>query len=82
MPLPIQPNRSPKTLFNLDREEFTFSYDGGKEVYTLPPFGYDTFPTYIADRMASSLADKIISKSGVKKNYELDKKELLAKIYV
>lgn len=78
----MQPNHSPKTLFNPDMETFIFSYDGGKEIYTLYPMSHETFPTYIADKIAPQLADRIIGKTGVKQNYELDKQELLKRIYV
>ena len=78
--LQTQPNKTPQTLFNPDREAFIFSYDGGKEVYTLYPMSYEEFPKYIADKMASALADKIISKAGLK--HTTDKEELLKRIYV
>ena len=54
----------------------------GKEVYTLHAMSYDSFPKYIADKIAPLLADKIIGKMGVKENYELDKAKLLDKIYM
>jgi hypothetical protein len=78
--LQTQPNLSPTPLFNPSLEEFVFTYD--KEIYTLPAYGIETYPKYLADRMASTLADTIISKQGVRKNYELDKEELLQQIYV
>lgn len=78
--LPTSPNLTPKSLFNPSLESFTFIYD--KKEYILPAFGIDTFPTYIADRLARSLADHIISKRGVIKNHSLDKEELLQEIYI
>jgi hypothetical protein len=80
--LPIKPDLTPQTLYNPDRETFTFTYDGGKEVYTLYPMSYDEFPAYIARKIANALADKIIGKDGVKNNYTQDKEELLKRIII
>lgn len=76
-----QPDKTPITLFNPDREPFIFSYNGGREVYTLYAMSYDEFPKYIALKMASKLAEKMIGKLGVKENFELDKKKLLERIF-
>lgn len=78
--LPTQPNLSPTNLFNPSLEPFTFIY--AKEVYIFPSYSIRTYPKYLADKMASALADWIIGKRGVKKNYSLDKEELLKEIYV
>lgn len=78
--LPTQPNLSPTPLFNPSLEEFTFSYDG--KTYTLPAFGIEKFPKYLADKMAKRLADTIIAHQGVRKNYQLDHEELLKQIYI
>lgn len=78
--LQTQPNLSETQLFNPSLEEFVFVYD--RETYTLPAYGIEPFPKYLADRMASTLADTIISKQGIRKNYLLDKEELLKQIYV
>jgi len=80
--LPVQPDKTPTQLFNPGMEEFTFPYDGGREVYTLYPLSYDTFPAYIAHKMAPILAEKIMAKEGIKDNFELDKKRLIARILV
>lgn len=78
--LQTQPNQTPKTLFNPALEEFKFTYDGTE--YAIAGYDFVTHPTYLADKMANKLADWILSKWGIKQNYELDKKELLEKIYV
>ena len=78
--LPDKPDTTPISIFNPSLEEFVFIYD--KQVYTLPAYGIETYPKYIADRMASSLADKIIGQRGVLKNHTLDKKNILTEIYV
>lgn len=78
--LPLKPNITPINLFNPSLESFTFNYD--KKEYILPAYGIESYPKYLADKLASSLADTIIGKRGVIKNYELDKKELLKEIYV
>jgi len=78
--LPKSPNLTPVSLFNPSLESFEFTYD--KKVYVLPAYGIETFPKYLADKMARSLADTIIGKRGVMKNHQLDKEELLKEIYV
>lgn len=78
--LQTQPNLSPTTIFNPSLEVFTFEYDGEK--YVLAPYDVVPFPKYLADKMASRLADEIIARRGVMKNHELDKQELLKEIYV
>ena len=78
--LPKSPNETPVTLFNPSLENFTFVYD--KKEYVLPAYGVETYPKYLADKMASQLADVIIGKRGVMKNHTLDKDELLTEIYV
>lgn len=78
--LQTQPNQSQIPLFNPSLEEFVFIYD--KKNYTLPAYGIENYPKYLADKMASSLADTIIAKQGVRKNHDLDKQELLKQIYV
>ena len=78
--LPTQPNKTLTALFNPSLEAFTFIYD--KKEYILPAYGIETFPKYLADKMASRLADTIIGKRGVIKNHELDKSELLKEIYI
>ena len=78
--LPTQPNQTPVSLFNPSLEAFEFIYD--KEAHILPAYGIETYPKWLADRMATSLADTIISKRGVVKNHSLDKEELLKEIYV
>lgn len=80
MRLPTQPDETPITIFNPALEEFEFIYD--QEKYKLAGYDFATHPKYLADRMASKLADWILSKWGIKQNYELDKRELLEKIYV
>ncbi len=80
--LPTTPNLTQQTLYNPDRETFTYSYDGGKAIYTLYPMSYDDFPAYIARKIANALAEKIIGKEGVKKNFSLDKEELLKRIII
>lgn len=74
------PEITPTNLFNPSLESFTLSHD--KKEYVLPPYGIEPFPRYIADLMASQLADTIIGKRGIIKNYQLDKEELLKEIYV
>lgn len=78
--LPTAPDVTPITLFNPSLESFTFVYD--KKEYMLFAYSADLFPKYIADRLASKLADAIIAKRGVVKNHELDRQELLKEIYV
>lgn len=78
--LQTQPNLLLVPLFNPSLEEFVFVYD--KKTYTLPAYGIESYPKYLADKMSNKLADTIISKQGVRKNYELDKQELLKQIYV
>lgn len=77
--LPTQPNLSPVPLFNPSVEVFTFIYD--KKPYFIQGYGIETFPKYLADKMAPAMADWIIGKRGVIKNYSLDKEELLKTIY-
>lgn len=76
-----QPNLSPTPLFNPSLEEFVFKYNGTEE-YILPAYGIETYPKWLADKMAATLADTIIAKRGVRKNHQLDKEELLDQIYV
>lgn len=78
--LPTQPNQTPTPIFNPSLEEFRYTYEGTE--YVLAPYGIETYPKYLADRMANRLADEIISKQGVRKNHQLDKDELLKQIYV
>jgi hypothetical protein len=78
--LPTSPDETPTNIFNPDLESFTLIYD--KKEYTISAYGIETYPKYIADRMASDLADTIIGKRGVIKNHSLDKEELLKEIYV
>jgi hypothetical protein len=78
--LPTQPNQTPVSLFNPSLEAFEFTYDN--KVYIFPAYGIETYPKWLADRMANSLADTIIGKRGVIKNHSLDKEELLKEIYV
>jgi hypothetical protein len=47
------------SLFNPSLEAFEFIYD--KEAHILPAYGIETYPKWLADRMATSLADTIIS---------------------
>ena len=77
--LPKSPNMTPVNLCNPSLEAFTFIYD--KKEYILPAYGIETYPTYLANKMANSLADWIIAKRGVRKNHELDKEELLKEIF-
>ncbi len=74
------PDQTPVPLFNPSLELFTFSH--AQKDYELPAYGIEIFPKYIADRMASCLADTIIGARGVLKNYQLDKEELLKEIYL
>ena len=78
--LPTSPNLTPVSLFNCSLDSFDFTYDN--KVYTLPAYGIETYPKYLADRLAESLADFIIGKRGIIKNHQLDKEELLKEIYV
>ncbi len=78
--LPKGPDMTLVSLFNPSLESFTFVYDG-KE-YILPAYGIESFNKWLADRMASQLADVIIGKRGVMKNHSLDKEELLKEIYI
>jgi hypothetical protein len=78
--LQTQPNLSPTPLFNPSLEIFTFIYD--KEEYSLIPYGIERFPKYLADKMAPAMADWILGKRGIKKNYTLEKEELLKEIYM
>jgi hypothetical protein len=78
--LRLTPDTTPVNLFNPSLESFTFIYD--KKEYILPAYGIASYPKYLADRMAASLADTIIGKRGVIKNHSLDKEELLKEIYV
>ena len=80
--LPLKPDKTETNLYNPDTEEFNFSYDGGRESYNFHAMSYESFPKYIADKMASLLADKIIGKMGIKQNYMLDKQKLLDRIYI
>lgn len=77
--LPLKPDLTPLRLFNPSLEPFTFIYD--KQEYKIAGYGVASFPAYIANRMARSLADYIISRGGVRKNYFLDKEELLKEIF-
>lgn len=77
--LPTGPNLTPLSLFNPSIEPFTFVYD--KKEYVIAGYGVESFPTYLATRMANALADWIIANRGVLKNYFLDKEELLKEIY-
>ena len=76
----LLPDLTPVSLFNPSLKSFEFIYD--KKIYTLPAYGIETFPKYLADRMARRLADTIIGERGVLKNHTLDKEELLQEIYV
>jgi hypothetical protein len=78
--LQTQPNLSPTPIFNPSLEAFVFTYD--KKDHTLPAYGIETYPKYLADRMARRLADEIIAKRGIIKNHEFDREELLKQIYV
>jgi len=78
--LPTGPDLTLTSIFNPSLELFTLSFD--KDSYVLPAYGIETFPKWIADRMAQSLADTIIGQRGVMKNHQLDKEELLREIYV
>jgi len=78
--LATTPDMTPIPLFNPSLEAFIFTYD--RKEHTLPAYGIETFPKYLADKMASRLADTIIGKRGVIKNHELDKSELLKEIYI
>ena len=78
--LQTKPNETPTPLFNPSLEAFEFVYD--RVTHILPAYGIETYPRYLADKMAKSLADTIIGKRGVIKNHELDKSELLKEIYV
>ncbi len=78
--LPTTPDLTPTNLFNPSLESFTFIYD--KKEYVLPAYGIESYPRYLADRLAESLADNIIGKRGVIKNHSLDKEELLKEIFI
>ena len=78
--LRLTPDTTPVNLFNPSLESFTFIYD--KKEYILPAYGIESYPKYLADRLAESLADTIIGKRGVIKNHSLDKEELLKEIFV
>lgn len=80
--LPQGPNLTPTRLQNPSLEEFVFSYNGGREKYVLAAYDIKTFPKYIADLMASGLADKIIGKRGIRQNYQQDKEDLLKEIFI
>lgn len=75
-----KPNEKPTTIFNPALKLFTFTYD--KKEYQLGGYDFGTYPKWLADKMSNSLADWYIATYGVKDNYELDKKNLLDKIYV
>ena len=83
MQLPTQPDLTPTTLHNPDLEPFVFKYmqEDGQKTYVIPPLGIETFPKYLADKMARKLADKIIFKRGIKHGYERDHKAMLNIIY-
>lgn len=74
------PDLTPTPLFNPSLEAFTLSFDHVD--YLLPAYGIETFPKWVADRIASQLADTIIGKLGVRENRQLDKEKLLLEIYV
>jgi hypothetical protein len=78
--LPIKPDTTSTSLFNPSLESFEFIYD--KKVYTIPAFGIETFPKYLADRIANRLADTIIGQRGVMENHTLDKEKILKEIYI
>lgn len=79
--LQTQPDLSPTPIFNPSLEQFVFKYNRTEE-YILVPYGIETYPKWLADKIASALADTIIGKQGVRKNHELDREELLKEIYV
>lgn len=78
--LATKPDETPTNLFNPSLESFTYIYD--KTEYILPAYGIETYPKYIANGLASTLADTIIGRRGVIKNHSLDKEELLKEIYI
>lgn len=78
--IPTQPNQSPVKLFNPSLDDFTFTY--GKEQHSLAAYGVESFPKYLAEKMAHRLADTIISKRGVRENHQLDKEKLLKEIFI
>lgn len=76
----LKPDTTPVSIFNPSLELFEYPYD--QKVYTVPAYGTEIYPKYLADKLASTLADTIIGKRGVMKNYALDKQELLKEIYI
>lgn len=78
--LPNKPDETPTSLFNPSLDSFTLTYD--KQSYTLPAYGIDTFPKWLADRIANGLAEQIIGNHGIIKNHALDRFNLLKEIYV
>jgi len=75
-----KPDVKPVTIFNPALKLFTYTFD--KKEYTIGGYDFATHPKWLADRMAHRLADWYIATYGVKDNYELDKANLLKKIYV
>lgn len=80
MYLKQQPNLTPTTLFNPALRPFHATYD--KKPYVIQGMDFETFPKWLADKLAPRLADWIIAEQGVKENYQLDKENLLKQIYV
>lgn len=78
--LRINPDETPTSITNPALKAFTCTYDN-KE-YTIAGYGIETYPAYLANHIAFSMADWIIATQGIKKNHALDREKLLDEIYL
>lgn len=78
-------DETPKYLYNPDGQDFTVDYavdDNPPEPYTIRAGEAQSFPPYIADHIARHLAHLLISKRGIKTNYDDDFKATIEEITI
>ncbi len=82
----MQPNTTPTALFNPLLTAFHFPYQnedtGSQDDHVIPPYDSAIFPKFLADKIASALADQIYQIRGQKTNYQADKEAILKEIYL
>ncbi len=73
-----QPDETPVSLYNPDKEDFTITWAG--EPHTIHAGEIETYPKWLADHMAKHLCKKLIGDRGIKVNYEADYEKIMKEI--
>lgn len=80
MRLPSQPDKTPTSIYNPDKSDFTITWN--EEPNTIHAGEIETYPKWLADHIAKHLCKYLIMKRGIRINYEADYEDMMKQIQI